>query len=238
MMHTSSFYWLFTLLLIDVNSLLWHSIWGWSLTFTTPNITPFATYYHIGTRGDVWWLDFNYYCPPYGSDIGSACSPTQADAERIGNDRDYLGNIAATKTSSRRHRCIRSIVVVWGRRISVCVHIWGRFRWCQMCRFYVCCVHVIIQPKLQRFSRCRRQKRIQHKILGQVGCGCRCYCLFMADNALWCIMVEVFLWGVSCDFLRSPRFATHRRRCNRFDTPNISASGWNIIDPCCICIPN
>ena len=45
-------------------------------------------------------------------------------------------------------------------------HIWGRFRWCQMCRFYVCCVHVIIQPKLQRFSRCWPQKRIQHKILG------------------------------------------------------------------------
>jgi len=27
-------------------------------------------------------------------------------------------------------------------------------------------------------------------------------------------------------------------KCNRFDIPNISASGWNIIDPCCICILN
>ena len=46
-------YWLFTLLLIVLNLLLKRSIWGRSVTFSFPNITPFATCYHVGTRGDV-----------------------------------------------------------------------------------------------------------------------------------------------------------------------------------------
>jgi len=70
MIDTSLFYCLFTLLLIVMNFLLWHSIWGRSLIFPTPNITPFATYYHVGTRGDVWWLQCIDSCPPYSSETG------------------------------------------------------------------------------------------------------------------------------------------------------------------------
>jgi hypothetical protein len=46
-----------------------------------------------------------------------------------------MGNIAATKTSLRLNRYIGSIIVAWGRRISVCVHIWGRFRYVKCADF-------------------------------------------------------------------------------------------------------
>ena len=53
MINSFLLYWLFTLLLIVLNLLLKRSIWGRSVTFSFPNITPFATCYHVGTRGDV-----------------------------------------------------------------------------------------------------------------------------------------------------------------------------------------
>ena len=45
------------------------------------------------------------------------------DAERIGNKLDFLVNITATKTPSRRHIHILSIAVAWVIRGSVDAHI-------------------------------------------------------------------------------------------------------------------
>jgi hypothetical protein len=117
----------------ELASLTWHL--GRSLAFSTPNITLFTTYYHIGTRGDFWWLHFNITAPLYGVTLMMGMLSDTRRCGAKGNGRDFMGNIAATKTSLRRNRYIGSIIVAWGRRISVCVHIWGRFRYVKCADF-------------------------------------------------------------------------------------------------------
>ena len=58
--------------------------------------------------------------------------------------------------------------------------------------------------------------------------------LIMPCDAPWW---RCFLWGV-CFVIRDRPFDAHQRPGNRFDTPNISTSGWNVINPCCRCILN
>ena len=146
--------------------LLWHSVWGRSITFPTRNTTPFATYYHIGTSGNVWWLNCIDRCPPYGVELGHRHAiMTHAAAKRLRNYLDFLGNTAATKPPLFLHRYILSVIVAWRHRICVCVNIWGRLCPCRMCRFYMYDVHFGI-PSYALIIRPRRpQKRIQHKIL-------------------------------------------------------------------------
>ena len=162
-----------------LNLLLWHSVWWRSMTFPTINTTPIATYYHVGTSGDAWWLNLIDWRPPCdGEPRGRHRLLTHAAAQRLRNYLDFLGKPAATKRQIFRHRYILSVVVAWGHRIYVGVIIWGRICPCQMCRFCMHSVHVIIQANPLIIRPCRPQKRIQHKILGwRVPWSC-CYGLF------------------------------------------------------------
>ena len=58
--------------------------------------------------------------------------------------------------------------------------------------------------------------------------------LIMPCDASWW---RCFLWVVCC-VSEIASFDAHQRPGNRFDTPNISTSGWNVINPCCICVLN
>ena len=94
------------------------------MSFPTRNTTPFATYYYIGTTGNVWWLNCIDRCPSYGGELGDRHGVvTRAAAQRLRNYLDFLGNTAATKRQLFRHRYILSVVVAWGHRICVGVDI-------------------------------------------------------------------------------------------------------------------
>jgi len=147
MINSSLFYWLYALLFVVMKWLLWHSILGSSMTLTTTNITPFATYYKVGRRVDVFWLHCIDCCPTNGGQVGDrhALHP-HAAAQRIRDVLNSLGNAAATNPQILRHRYIVSVIIAWWHLICVDVNIWGRFWWCRMCRIYMYSIHVVIQP--------------------------------------------------------------------------------------------
>ena len=150
-----------------MNLLHWHSVWERSMSFPTRNTTPFATYYHIGTSVNAWWLNSIDRWPPYSGELGDHLALlTHATARWLRNYLDFLGNNAATKRQLFRHRCILSVVVAWNHRICVGVDIWRRFCTCRMCRFYMYYVHVVIKTYPLRIRPSRPQNRIQHKNLG------------------------------------------------------------------------
>ena len=150
-----------------MNLLLWQCVWERYMTLSTRNITPFTTYHMVGARGDVWWLHFIDCCPTHSGQVGDQHAlQTHAGAQRIRDDLDFFRITAATKSPLHCHRYIVSVIIAWCRRICVGVNIWGGFWWCQMCRIYMYCVHVVILLYPLIFRPRRPQKWIQHKILG------------------------------------------------------------------------
>ena len=162
-----------------LNLILWHSVWWGSMTFPTINTTPIATYYHVGTSGDAWWLNLIDWRPPLRRWTSwSASSPQHAAAQRLRNYLDFLGKTAATKRQIFHHRYTLSVIAAWGHRICVGVIIWGRICPRRMCRFCMHRVNVIIQANPQIIRPRRPQKRILRKILGWRVCWSCCDCLF------------------------------------------------------------
>ena len=94
------------------------------MTLTTTNITPFATYYIVGRRVDVFWLHCIDCCPTNGGQVGDRhAPPTPSDAQRIRDDLDFMGNSAATKSPLLRNRYIVSVIIAWWHHICVGVNI-------------------------------------------------------------------------------------------------------------------
>ncbi len=72
------------------------------MPLSTENITPFATYYMVGMRGDVWWLhciDIDC-CPPRSGQVGDRHAPKNMPVrnEYLRDVLNSLGNAAATKS--------------------------------------------------------------------------------------------------------------------------------------------
>ena len=94
------------------------------MSLSTRNTTPFATYYMVGTRGDVWWLHCIDCCHPHSGQVGDQHAlQTHAGAQRVRDVLNSLGNSEATKSPLRRHRYIVSIIIAWWHRICVGVNI-------------------------------------------------------------------------------------------------------------------
>ena len=94
------------------------------MTLITTNITPFATYYKVGRRVDVFWLHCIDCCPTNGGQVGDrhALHP-HAAAQRTRDVLNSLGNAAATNPQILRHRYIVSVIISWWHLICVDVNI-------------------------------------------------------------------------------------------------------------------
>ena len=94
------------------------------MSLSARNITPFATYYVVGTRVDVFLLQCIDCCSTHSGQVGDRHAlHTHAAAQRMRDVLNSVGNAAATKSPLLRHGYIVTVIIASWHRICVGVNI-------------------------------------------------------------------------------------------------------------------